>query len=46
MKTPSARATEKFLSGYNCAQAVLSSFCDGFGLDPDRGRIYIHSFTM
>ena len=35
MKTPSAKATEKFLSGYNCAQAVLWSFCDGFGLDPD-----------
>ena len=34
MKTPSANANEKFLSGYNCAQAVLWSFCEGYGLDP------------
>jgi len=26
---------EKFLSGYNCAQSVLYSFCDDLGLDKD-----------
>jgi C_GCAxxG_C_C family probable redox protein len=26
-------AVDKFLSGYNCAQSVLYSFCDEFGLD-------------
>lgn len=26
---------EKFLSGYNCAQAVLYSFCDDLGLESD-----------
>jgi C_GCAxxG_C_C family probable redox protein len=26
-------AVAKFLSGYNCAQAVLYSFCDDLGLD-------------
>lgn len=35
MKTPSDKATEKFLSGYNCAQAVLWSFCDGLGVERD-----------
>jgi len=35
MKTPGDKATEKFLSGYNCAQAVLWSFGDELGLDPD-----------
>lgn len=35
MKTRKDRATEKFLSGYNCAQAVLWSFCDMFGIPPD-----------
>jgi C_GCAxxG_C_C family probable redox protein len=28
-------AVEKFLSGYNCAQSVLYSYCDDLGLDPD-----------
>jgi hypothetical protein len=31
MKTRSDIAVEKFLAGYNCAQAVLYAFCD----DPD-----------
>ena len=26
-------AEEKFLNGYNCSQAVLSAFCDLYGLD-------------
>ena len=33
MKTRSDMAVEKFLSGYNCAQAVLFSFCEDLGLD-------------
>ncbi len=28
-------AAEKFLSGYNCAQAILYTFAPKFGLDPD-----------
>jgi C_GCAxxG_C_C family probable redox protein len=28
-------AVEKFLAGYNCAQAVLYSFCDDLGFDKD-----------
>jgi len=35
MKTRSDRATEMFLSGYNCAQSVLWSFSDEVRLDPD-----------
>jgi C_GCAxxG_C_C family probable redox protein len=35
MSTRSTIAEEKFLSGYNCAQAVLYSFCDDLGLDKD-----------
>ena len=27
------RATELYLSGYNCAQAVFASFCDLIGID-------------
>lgn len=33
MKTRSDIALEKFLAGYNCAQAVLFSFCDDLGFD-------------
>ena len=29
------RATEKFLEGYNCAQAVLYAFCEDLKLDPE-----------
>lgn len=35
MKTRGEKATERFLSGYNCAQSVLWSFCDHFHLPPD-----------
>ena len=35
MNTRSAIATEKFLAGYNCAQAVLYAFCDELGFDKD-----------
>src|ERR1035441_4030849 len=28
-------AVEKFLAGYNCAQAVLYSFCDDLGFGKD-----------
>ena len=35
MSTRSTIAEEKFLSGYNCAQAVLYSFCDDLGLAKD-----------
>ena len=35
MKTRSERATEKFLSGYSCAPAVLWAFAADFGLSPD-----------
>jgi C_GCAxxG_C_C family probable redox protein len=35
MKTRSDKATEKFLSGYSCAQSVVWSFCDETGLHPD-----------
>ena len=31
----SERATEKFLSGYNCAQSVLWAFSEEFGLSAD-----------
>ena len=33
MKTKSDIAEEKFLSGYNCAQAVLYAFCDALQFD-------------
>ena len=32
----SERAVVKFVEGYNCAQAVLFSFCDDLGLDKDK----------
>ncbi|MDX9866289.1 MAG: C-GCAxxG-C-C family protein [Kiritimatiellia bacterium] len=35
MKTPSDTASEKFTSGYNCAQSVLWAFAPRLGLDPD-----------
>ena len=35
MKTKSDVAVKKFLSGYNCAQAVLYSFCDDLHFDKD-----------
>jgi len=35
MNTRSDIATEKFLAGYNCAQAVLYSFCDDLRFDKD-----------
>jgi C_GCAxxG_C_C family probable redox protein len=35
MSTKSDIAVEKLLSGYNCAQSVLYSFCDDLGLDKD-----------
>ena len=35
MKTRSDIALQKFLAGYNCAQAVLFSFCDDLGFDKD-----------
>ena len=33
MTTKSDVAVEKFLAGYNCAQAVLFSFCDDLVFD-------------
>jgi len=35
MKPRNEIAVEKFLSGYNCAQAVLYSFCDDLRFDQD-----------
>jgi len=35
MKTKTEIAVEKFLAGYNCAQAVLYSFSDALGIDKD-----------
>jgi C_GCAxxG_C_C family probable redox protein len=35
MKTRSDIAVEKFLAGYNCAQAVLYSFCDELSFDKE-----------
>ena len=35
METRSNIAVEKFLAGYNCAQAVLYSFCDDLRFDKD-----------
>ena len=35
MTTRSSIAVEKFLAGYNCAQAVLYSFCDDLRFDQD-----------
>lgn len=35
MKTPVETASEKFLSGYNCAQSVLWTFAQRFNLDAD-----------
>ena len=37
MKTRTDLALEKFLAGYNCAQAVLFSFCEELGFDRDAG---------
>ncbi len=33
--TKSERAVSKFMEGYNCAQAVLFSFCDDLKIDKD-----------
>lgn len=35
MKTKSEIASEKFLTGYNCAQSVLFAFASDLGLDAD-----------
>jgi C_GCAxxG_C_C family probable redox protein len=35
MSARSQKAVEKFLSGYNCAQSVLYSFCDDLRFDGD-----------
>jgi C_GCAxxG_C_C family probable redox protein len=35
MSARSDVAVQKLLSGYNCAQSVLYSFCDDLGLDKD-----------
>ena len=35
MKTSADAASEKFLSGYNCAQSVLWAFAPRLNLDPD-----------
>ncbi len=35
MTTKSEVATEKFLAGYNCAQAVLYAYCDDLNLEKD-----------
>jgi C_GCAxxG_C_C family probable redox protein len=32
----SERAVEKFIGGFNCAQAVFFSFCDDLGLDKNQ----------
>ena len=36
MKTKTEVAAEKFMSGYNCAQAILYAFGPDFGLDAER----------
>jgi len=36
MKSHLERAEAKFMEGYNCAQAVLFSFCDELGLDAEK----------
>jgi C_GCAxxG_C_C family probable redox protein len=35
MSDKSEIATEEFLSGYNCAQAVISAFCEEIGISDD-----------
>jgi C_GCAxxG_C_C family probable redox protein len=35
MKVHPEIADEKFVAGYNCAQSVMFSFCDEFGLNAD-----------
>lgn len=35
MSAEADMAEEKFLSGYNCAQAILYTFAPKYGLDPD-----------
>jgi len=35
MKTPAETASEKFLSGFNCAQSVLWTFAQRFNFDSD-----------
>ena len=37
-------AADLFLSGCNCAQAVLVAFCDVTGLDPDFAKKFSSSF--
>ncbi len=35
MNSTAETASEKFLSGFNCAQSVLWTFAPRLGLDPD-----------
>ena len=36
MQTKNERALELFLGGYNCAQSVLASFSEGYGLEAEK----------
>ena len=44
MSEKSEKAKELFLSGHNCAQAVLAVFCEELGLDYDTAMKISSSF--
>lgn len=43
-KTPAEKAIGYFREGYNCAQAVLSAFCDKTGMDIEQAKKIASSF--
>ena len=34
MESRAEQAVEKYLKGYNCAQAVACTYCEDLGVDP------------
>lgn len=44
MENRSDKASEKFLNGCNCAQAILCSFCDVTGIDEETSMKLASSF--
>lgn len=44
MRSKSEIAQEKFLQGYNCAQAVLIAFCEETGMDERQAARFASSF--
>ena len=46
MERRGQKAVEKFVNGYNCSQAVLSAYCDLFGLDETTAFKLSESFGL